>query len=280
VGRALQPLAPADFFQRPLALARKMAESPFRFSLSPAAMRGDKPMGGQNLAEGYEGLRQAFYPNVPLPFRVHQTWSYEVFGQQRFAEFRRRLPALPGASAAYDFLGAALVMSTEPLPPPARFAARRENALLYERPSALPRVTVAPQAVVRPEASERLDYLFGPWRAGQEVVLEEAAPPRKGDVRLAGWSETPGRVSAGGEGEGWLVYSGAWNAGWKAYVNGKKEPLRRANHAFQSVGTPPGSWTVNLLYRPRLFRAGLWISALAAFFLAAGGLLQIARFRK
>lgn len=229
-------------------------------------------MGGKNLVDGYTSLREAFYPNVPLPFRIHHTWSYEVFGFKEFSEFRRRLPDLPNESPALDFLGASLLMTSKPLPAPAVPLARAENALLYARPNAMNRVTIAPKAIALPSQKARLDYLFGPWDPKKEVVVEENVSPETGTPVLEAWQDRPGRLDAQGHGGGWLVSSGIFFPGWEAYVNGTTSPLLRANHAFQTVATPESSWRVHFLYRPKLFRAGLWFSLLATLcFLAALG---------
>jgi hypothetical protein len=196
LGRTLQPWGPHTFFHRPLALAKTMAESPHRFSISPATMKGEKVMGGKNLVEGYTSVREAFYPNVTLPFRIHHTWSYEVFGFKEFSEFRRRLPDLPDESPALDFLGASLLMTTKPLPAPAVPLARAENALLYSRPNALNRVTVVPKAFALPSQKARLDYLFGPWDPKKEVVVEEECAPDTGTPVLEAWQDRPGRVDS------------------------------------------------------------------------------------
>jgi hypothetical protein len=272
-GRTLHPWAPAAFFHRPLALASSLADSPHRVSISPQTMKSEKVMGGTTLVEGYHSLREAFYPNVPLPFHIHHTWSYEVFGFQTFAEFRRRLADLPGESGALDFLGASPVMTTTALPAPNRLIGRSENALLYSRPNALPRVTVVPDAIALPHSKERLDFLFSRWDPAKEVVLEEGKGMAKtGTPTLSFWEEEPGRVTATGRGAGWLVTSAIHFPGWESYVNGKRTALLRANHAFQAVATPDGEWTVRLLYRPRLFRAGALISILTILGLTAWSL--------
>ena len=276
-GRTFQPLAPNEFFHRPLALARIMAGSPHRFSISPATMKGQKPMGGNSLVEGYNTLREAFYPNIPLPFRVHQTWSYDVFGFREFGEFRRRLPDRPGASRALDFLGASHMMSTDDLPSPARFLAQSQNALLYTRPTPMERVSVVPRAFALPLPNERLDYLFGPWDPTKEVVVEAPVPDTAGAPVLDFWKDEPGRVTAQGHGTGWMVYSGIYFPGWEAYVNGRRVPLLRANHAFQTVATPETPWRVNLIYRPPLFRAGLLATVLMILGFMAWGTMALSR---
>lgn len=265
LGRTLHPWGPGTFFHRPLALAKTLEGSTQRFSVSPYTMKREKVMGGKNLVEGYNTAREAFYPNVPLPFHVHQTWSYEVFGFREFAEFRRRLTDLPGESGALDFLGASPMMTTKPLPPPWTFLGRSENALLYARPHPLARITVVPTAIARPSSKERLDYLFSSWDPRKEVVLEEeGGGPATEAPTLDSWQEQPGRVEAKGRGAGYLVSSGIYFPGWESFVNGTKQPLLRANHAFQAVATPDRPWTVQLVYRPTLFRWGLILSVLAA----------------
>lgn len=269
LARALNPLAPDAFYHRSLALTKELAASPHRLALAPGTMKAAEPLAGDNLLDGYHSLRQSLYPNVPLPHRVPQAWSHEVFGARRFVEFRRRVPDLPGESAALDFLGVSHVISIEPLPAPSRFLAQSANALLYTRPRPLERVSWAPRARVVPDPAERLAVLEKDWNPRAEVVLEEpvAAPSGAGGA-LTEWAEVPGRVTARGRDEGWLVYSGNFAAGWRATVNGRPAPIVRANHAFQALRTPPGEWSARWVYQTRG-----WVGALAAVFLITlGGL--------
>lgn len=276
-GRGLQSWTSANLYHRQPALVRSLAGTDKRVSLSPAMMKGAKPMNGTNLAEGYESVREAFYPNVPLPYRVHQTWSYEVFGIKEFVDYRRRVPDHPGESAMLDFLAADPILSTTNLPEPSRFAGQRPNALLYRRPGALPRTTAVGQAVVKAGPEERLTYLAGPWDPRREVVLESSPPPfETGPTqglpiktdnpdrgpRVTRWSDGPGHARADGEGQGWLVRSESFYPGWSCWVNGRRVTIARANHAFQAVPVPHGKWETRWRYRSALFEGGLWISAL------------------
>jgi uncharacterized membrane protein YfhO len=47
---------------------------------------------------------------------------------------------------------------------------------------------------------------------------------------------------------------------WKAYVDGARVPLWRANHAFQALQVPAGKHRVWLRYEDRMFRLGASIS--------------------
>ena len=50
---------------------------------------------------------------------------------------------------------------------------------------------------------------------------------------------------------------------WKAYVDGGRVPLWRANHAFQALAVPAGRHRVNLVYEDDSFRLGAIISSSA-----------------
>jgi hypothetical protein len=208
LARALNPLAPDGFYHRPLALTKELAAAPHRLALAPDAMKSAEPLAGDNLLDGYHSLRQSLYPNVPLPHRVPQTWSHEVFGARRFVEYRRRVPDLPGPSAALDFLGTSHIVSIQPLPGPSRFLAQSANALLYTRPRPLERVTRVPRARVVPDDAERLKIIETGWDPRAEVLLEGPGPVEGSDGQTTEWAEEPGRVTARGQGAGWLVYSG------------------------------------------------------------------------
>ncbi|HEX7151066.1 MAG TPA: YfhO family protein [Thermoanaerobaculia bacterium] len=71
------------------------------------------------------------------------------------------------------------------------------------------------------------------------------------------------------EREGWVVASiPAWR-GWRATAGGKPLKIRFANHAFLGVLVPAGEHRVQLLYRPRTFVLGAWISGMTAVLVAA-----------
>ncbi|HEX9985886.1 MAG TPA: YfhO family protein [Thermoanaerobaculia bacterium] len=72
------------------------------------------------------------------------------------------------------------------------------------------------------------------------------------------------------EREGWVVVSiTAWR-GWRATIDGRPLPIRFANHMFLGVRVPAGEHDVQLVYRPRAFVLGAWISALTAMALLGG----------
>jgi hypothetical protein len=57
----------------------------------------------------------------------------------------------------------------------------------------------------------------------------------------------------------WLVWNQAYFPGWKARLNGKETPIRRANFAFDAIEIPAGDWQVEFSYEPDSLRTGAWI---------------------
>jgi hypothetical protein len=69
--------------------------------------------------------------------------------------------------------------------------------------------------------------------------------------------------------DGYIVISdAAWN-GWRAYLDGRRTKIVRANHAFLGVFVPKGRHTVRMVYLPKSFVIGRGIT-LAAVLLIFG----------
>lgn len=83
--------------------------------------------------------------------------------------------------------------------------------------------------------------------------------------------ETPTRVRmrVNRRAPGYLVAANTYDPGWKARLSGEDVPLMRANYAFQAIEIPPGTWDVELVYRPDSLIRGLWIG-LASLAVAIG----------
>ena len=73
---------------------------------------------------------------------------------------------------------------------------------------------------------------------------------------------------------GYLVVADAYDRGWRAEVNGRPEPVLRANHTFRAVRVPAGEAEVRLAYRPFSFVAGAWISVVSLLCLLGVALMR------
>ena len=67
-----------------------------------------------------------------------------------------------------------------------------------------------------------------------------------------------------------LFLSETFYPGWRAWVDGRREKIYRANHAFRAIPLGPGRHTVYLAYQPFSFYLGLTISGLSLILLFLG----------
>ena len=77
---------------------------------------------------------------------------------------------------------------------------------------------------------------------------------------------------------GWLVVLDSYDSGWSAKVNGRDEPIQRADFAYRAVRVPAGHSTVTMDYRTPGLLLGIVVSLLGA--LAAVALLVRAALRR
>jgi hypothetical protein len=69
--------------------------------------------------------------------------------------------------------------------------------------------------------------------------------------------------------DGYIVISNAAWAGWRAYLDGRRTKIVRANHAFLGVSVPAGRHTVRLVFMPQSFVIGRSVT-FAALAIVAG----------
>lgn len=172
----------------------------------------------------------------------------------------------------------ALALLPAPWWPHARLAAEQSGVFVqpirvFEVPDPLPRAYAVLGARVLGEDAA-LDLLASPdFEPRGEIVLLEGTPrPRRGpagDVRLARLAPDRLRLEADLREDGFVVVTEAWDASWRARVDGRAAPLLRANLAFRAVPVPAGRHVVELACRPAAVAWGLLLSGLAAAACAA-----------
>lgn len=74
---------------------------------------------------------------------------------------------------------------------------------------------------------------------------------------------------------GFLVINEPYYPGWHAYINGKEVPMYHVNYLFQGIKLPEGSYTVKIIYAPKVFYLGLILSVLAALIIIGMIIKQI-----
>jgi hypothetical protein len=160
---------------------------------------------------------------------------------------------------------------------PIRQIGRTADAYIYENHNALPRVLVVPEARV---ADAEAILASGNWPGGfdprRSVILgslPQPAPCNTPETTSPG-NTSPGNTSSGNTspavssasirryanttvtvdvvstGCGFLVLNDVWQRWWSVEVNGRFEPLLKANVLFRAVQVPAGSSTVVFRFEP------------------------------
>ncbi len=150
---------------------------------------------------------------------------------------------------------------------------------VFEVPDPLPRAYAVTGARVRDEDAALDLVSAGDFDPRGEIVLlegrERAGRARAGEVLLKESVPDRVRLQADLGQDGFVVLTDAFDAGWRASVDGRPAPVLRANLAFRAVAVPAGRHSVEMVYRPASVSAGLLLSLGAA----AGCGLALARRR-
>jgi hypothetical protein len=143
---------------------------------------------------------------------------------------------------------------------------------VLENPAVLPRAFVPHRVEVVNDAATRLEKLSAPEFDPREIAYVESpvsVPDScRGAVEVVGALPTRVRLSVRMETAGLVVLADTWDRGWHAYLDGRPQPILRANHAIRGVVVPAGTATLEFRYQPASLAWGLALAALAAISLA------------
>jgi hypothetical protein len=152
-------------------------------------------------------------------------------------------------------------------PPGWRVAAKEGEAVLFENPNALARAFVphtVKLALQRPfallEMRDVTDFRERAWIDAPGNIYERANGPGTVTIRRA---RNGYELDATMEGDGWIVVSICDWKGWRAYVDGRRVRIQRANAAFIGIHSPAGKHHLRLVYRPDSFVKGRAITLAA-----------------
>jgi hypothetical protein len=105
------------------------------------------------------------------------------------------------------------------------------------------------------------------------VSVENKSRTTGGNAEITKYAANSVRIKTEGGG-GFLVMSDLFYPGWKAYMDGERAEVLRANYTFRAVRLPAGAHTVEFVYSPRSFVVGVWLSVLTALSLLALWLIR------
>lgn len=116
----------------------------------------------------------------------------------------------------------------------------------------------------------------------REVILEgePTRPPQDDFTSEIGeitYRENLVSVLVNASGPGHVVVTDCYFPGWRAYVNGCRAPLLRANVSLRAVPIAEGVQRVVLVYRPESFLMGVWLTLCGIFAASSAGAFAAVR---
>jgi Bacterial membrane protein YfhO len=184
------------------------------------------------------------------------------------------------ASLHDETTGSSIPLSAFYLPPERwRRLARFDQIELYENLQAMPRAWFVQRVIELSREDVMRAIRTSSTPAGEKFDPSSTAILDKGDVPpdiikdifknyAAGSSQVkitlyePNRIEmeTSREDEGYLVLSEVFYDGWRAYLDGKEQPVIRTNYMLRGIHVPPGDHKIQFVYRPQSLRNGALLS--------------------
>jgi hypothetical protein len=213
----------------------------------------------------YVGKRLALWSNLNLLAEIAKVNGAATLRLREQAQVEETLMK-PGAAAhpgVEDLLGVGLRTSGTSI------------VDWVSRATALPLVSAGQEPVfvsgdeaLRALAAEDFDGRHRVWLPAEarEAAEEIGAGHRIEPVpRISGWrfgaEEMEFAVEA--RGPAWVVIAQSYDHNWRAFVDGRRVRIWRANHALQALAVPAGHHAIRLVYAVKSLHAGALVSGLA-----------------
>ena len=166
---------------------------------------------------------------------------------------------------------------------------RKLNLLVA--PQVMPRAVLVRDAIVLPDIEEHLSYLKRPDFNPQRHVLLESTegdnlsfnsdtddiPEKNDSVEITQYQPNRIELTSVSDSNTYLVLSELFYPGWRAYVDGRKVPILRADFLLRAIPLTSGRHNIVFVYRPVSFFIGASLSILTLLLLAGFWLIY---FRK
>ena len=221
-------------------------------------------------------------PNSATLYGLEDVRGYQALKLKRWVETSRIWSIEQGVwwrrvedlnAPFLSLLNVRYALSMTAPPPGWRKIAGQPGANLLENTRVLGRAFVPrrvhvgyPKDTVLAQMKLARDFADEAWIDAQTTVpRDEVNGPGRARVERIARGQLHIRASM--DGGGWMVISETAWKGWRAFVDGKRAPLRYADHTLVAVYVPQGEHEVRLVYLPQSFVLGAWVSSVTMFVL-------------
>lgn len=138
---------------------------------------------------------------------------------------------------------------------------------VWENKNVLPRFFLVDRARHAANSEEAVSFLRAPeFKPAREAVVEDQVrvdAGASGTVRVLQYGAREVQLETEASGALLMVSSEVHYPGWRAWVDGREQPIVLTNAAFRGVVVPAGRHTIRMRFEPRILRVGAVVSALA-----------------
>ena len=206
-------------------------------------------------------LRAAQVPNAAMLSGLASANNFEPLVSARYA-------ALMEVISATRSLNLLRLMDVGVVASPAsldwEMVTGTETVTFYRAPLAPQRVWMVYSTLTVPDENAALEAITAPnFDPAAEIILEPNPRASERACPAAVHSPNTVRIPVALPQPGWVLLADTDYPGWEADVDGVPTPVWRADYAFRAVAVEAGEHTVTFCYRPRAFKLGWQISAVA-----------------
>jgi hypothetical protein len=221
------------------------------------------------------GLQDIRGYDVPVTDRYHTFFQKALKGKAEWWIYD--LPKLSDGSLDFlSLLNVKYILSLEPLPPPLSLVYDKE-VKIYENPDALPRCFLAHKMEMVQDGRMALKRVIALGPELKSVVVIEgsfpkflaALPPSEKEkaiqerVQIVEYTARQVKVDVETSSPGFFILGDTYFPGWKAFMDGKRVPVYRADYLLKAVAVKRGNHRVVFLYQPLSFRIGLGLTIIS-----------------
>jgi hypothetical protein len=221
------------------------------------------------------GLYDARGYDYPIERRYDRFWHTNVAGRPEclYAFCPQTAGQTPKALRSLGLLGVQYLLQDRRDVPlrGAELVYPGPDARVYRNPYAVPHAYLVGAQAVAPNDDQAFAAVSSPRFDPRAVAVTDAAAEgvpqggagagRAGDARIETYDGDRVVVRTNATRSALLVLTDAWAPGWKATVDGRDTPVRRADFLLRGVPVPAGAHRVEFSYEPASWRAG-WIISL------------------
>jgi hypothetical protein len=221
------------------------------------------------------GLQDIRGYDVPVIDRYHTFFQKALKGRAEWWSYD--LPKLSdGSLDFFSLMNVKYILSVEPLSHPLDLVYDKE-VKIYENPNVFPRCFLAHKIEVVQDGRMALERVMALGSELKSVVVIEgsfpkssaALPPSEKEkavqerVQIVEYKAREVKVDVETSSPGFLILGDTYFPGWKAFVDGKRVPVYRADYLLKAVAMESGNHRVVFLYQPLSFHIGLGLTIIS-----------------